>query len=78
MNNNDLVPLAEKLIGLTPDEAKILCESLEVRCRTVTLDGHPQFATMDFVVGRMNLNVQNDKVIGVYVEGISHSAIGEN
>eukprot|EP01132_Coremiostelium_polycephalum_P003105 gene3105-3883_t len=57
------------LIGKTQLESYSLLRGC--RSRVVSIDGVPQIITMDFVVGRLNIDVVNDRITAVHIEGES-------
>jgi len=53
-----------EFVGKTLEEAKELLKKEERMFRVRTINGEPQMGTCDFVEDRINLAVQDGKVIG--------------
>lgn len=53
-----------EFVGKTLEEAKELLKKEERMFRVRTINGEPQRGTCDFVEDRINLDVQDGKVIG--------------
>lgn len=58
-------PKAEDLIGLSPEDAKALCDKHDIKSRIVSVDGKPRPATMDYRPDRFNFHVENGKIVKV-------------
>jgi diacylglycerol kinase family enzyme len=66
---------ATDYISLTVAAAQDLAEKNNVPFRVVTIDGEPQMATMDFVIGRINASTQDGMVVSYQVEGQENPAL---
>jgi hypothetical protein len=56
---------SNELIGMEKQAALDLCEQEGVRVRVENEDGEPFMLTMDYIPTRLNLTIQNGKVVRV-------------
>lgn len=54
-----------RLIGLSEEDARLLCEHYNNRMRVTSKDNMPRMLTMEFRMDRVNVSVRDGKVVGV-------------
>lgn len=56
----------QEIIGMEVDEAIETIEGAGLKARIAMEDGQPFMLTMDYRMDRINLDIQNGKVIGTH------------